>query len=755
MSTKKEKENNTVPGLHHQPVKILAIVIAIYGIISLIFVILHTFEIYLARLITTSIAFIVLISANSRKEGSSPALVKILMITLIVFSGFVAFKVDSSYQTDLNIIALLLLLISISVSWKMSDQFLLVVFAIVVFAAATYFNSKIFINMYNYYSTFAVFLTISFVSIIISRSKQRSSGKNYYDQTADKDLRLKSTRVESLDIYREIFDSSLDGIFRTSLNGNFLLANSALVKMLGYNTAEEILLLDIPTAIYIDPEDREKLTKILAAQKRVKNYRLRLKKKDGSEIIARVSERLVFDESDEPLYFEGSMQDITQQAKLEEERKEELLELREEKKKAIKDVNTALYTSNIKAQFLASMSHEIKTPINSIIGFLTLIEKGMFESEGELKDFARNAKTAADSLLDIINNVLDISKIEAGKMELNEDEFNIRNEIDKSISILKPTAVEKKLQLSFEITKELPNKIYGDNTRFRQIVVNILSNAVKYTDKGEVKLKVDVVKKTEATVKIKITVIDTGRGIPKEKLPLMFKPYTQLKDKKWTRKEGTGLGLMISKEFIKLMGGDINIYSEEGIGTTVEFTAVFSLQKDFLAKSKETKVDIKQEKESAEVKKPDKKEEVVLEETELAGSKTTQSEKSSRKRLLLVEDNPISQKVEKKLLSESGYDVEAVSSAFDAIEAVKTNSFDLVLMDIEMPDMDGLTATQKIRSLDPSISKIPIIAVTAHSSMKDREKCLAAGMNDYIAKPININFMRMTIDQWLHRVYLE
>jgi CheY-like chemotaxis protein len=238
---------------------------------------------------------------------------------------------------------------------------------------------------------------------------------------------------------------------------------------------------------------------------------------------------------------------------------------------------------------------------------------------------------------------------------------------------------------------------------------------------------------------------------------------------------------MISNEFVRLMGGEITIDSEEGVGTTVEFTTVMKTTKDFLMKEEteprkeiekltvDTEPEVKiipevEEKVNEEEKPQPVKSDPDLGDIPLGDESEVPVEidhddddqsfdipVNHKKRLLLVEDNPISQKVEKKLLSDSGYEVEAVSSALDAIEAVKTNSFDLVLMDVEMPDMDGLTATQKIRQLEPPSNKIPIIAVTAHSSMKDREKCLASGMNDYIAKPININFMKMTIDQWLMR----
>lgn len=643
---------------------------------------------------------------------------------------------------------------SLTYNWHYIHQLLSISYTAVMISVTAKLNQDYYNFLIKHFHESLTYISFLIFSVIISLI-------NYYSKRKSKDPiknvdENKKDDVTKPNLYQSIFENLAEGLFQSTIDGKIILANSSLAKILGYNEVEELYRLEITKDLYILPEEREKLLKILFAQKRVKNYRIKLKKKDGSEIIVKVNERLITDENENPVLIEGSIQDITQQVLADEERLQQLEELRNEKIKAIKDVNAAVYTTNIKAQFLASMSHEIKTPINSIIGFLTLIEKKMFDSEEELQEFAQNAKTAADSLLDIINNVLDISKIEAGKMELDEVEFNFHEEIQKAVAIISPQVTKKNLALSVDIDKQLPVQVVGDPVRFRQVVLNILSNSVKYTDAGEIILKVSVVKFTQATIKIKTTIIDTGRGIPKDKVPLIFKPYTQVKQKKWTERDGSGLGLMISKQLVELMNGEIQIISEEGIGTTVEFTAVLKLQKQFTPDlSVKENTSLSEEKINESITAAGNlniKSKILDDDILIPKSKSIiQPQKKAGKRILLVEDNPISQKVEKKLLSDIGYNVEAVSSAYDAIEAIKTNIFDLVLMDIEMPEMDGLTATQKIRALDPPVNKIPIIAVTAHSSMKDREKCLAAGMDDYIAKPININFMKIIIDQWVNK----
>ncbi|MBN1301485.1 MAG: response regulator [Melioribacteraceae bacterium] len=757
-----QDKQSTLKNHSAESFRLISVAVIILSLTCLVFEYKQTTFLIARSAAIVSALFAVFILSLSFGKKNSIVLIHLFSALIQITFAFVLFRIQNRYMSEVTAASVFVLLMGFNRKWGVINQLTLVIYSTVILFISVVAGNNQLLNIAGHFDVAALFAGSSLASVLISIMNAKITAQHdeiMVDPNINKAEPAKDSGNENT--YKDIVDFFPEGIFRSTIEGKIIYANDSLVKILGYRDIEELIKLDISKKIYADEEERKKLIKIILAQGKVKNYRIRFKRKDQSSIIVRVSSRIVKDAADNPLYIEGIIQDITQQVKIEEERKREIEELRIEKKKAVKDVNSAVYTSNIKAQFLASMSHEIKTPINSIVGFLTLIEKGMFESEGELKDFASNAKTAADSLLDIINNVLDISKIEAGKMELDDSEFEIRNEIEKAKSIIIPTANEKKLNLNFIIDEEIPEKVFGDPTRYRQIILNILSNAVKYTDKGEIRFKLDLIKQTEATVKLKATIIDTGRGIPAEKLPLLFKPYTQLKSKKWTQKDGAGLGLMISKEFAQLMGGTIVIDSEEGIGTTVEFTAILKTREGFLSRKKEEKAAPQEENPVEPV--PEKKlpisygDEELLEKVNLDEIETGLPDEaitkpgSNRKRILLVEDNPISQKVEKKLLSDSGYEVEAVSSALDAIEAVRTNSFDLVLMDVEMPDMDGLTATQKIRSLDAPASQIPVIAVTAHSSMKDREKCLAAGMDDYIAKPININFMRMTIEQWLYR----
>lgn len=623
-----------------------------------------------------------------------------------------------------HIISLLIFTAALFLSWDVANQIVVAIYYNIVFATSIIFNSKQIFLLPNMLESVILVLVISIMAIVASyinyRLRQEAVIKNFEVSLSERK-------------FRNLFENSAEGIFQFNTDGKFLTLNPAIIKMLGYSSEEEMKKLVIADDVFKRKSDWELLNKLLEKQEKVRNYRVSLKRKDGSELTVRVNVR---SNEDEPvLLYEGSLQDITQQVQAETEKQKALDALRIEKMKAITAANKAQQESSFKSKFLANMSHEVRTPMNSIMGFLTLIENDMIEDDAELKNFARDARIASESLLDIINNILDISKIEAGRMELDEVEFNIKEEVDKALSIITPAVKSKGIQVEQFIDESIPKKVFGDPTRYRQIIINLLSNAAKYTDHGKISVVVMERAKTNSSVEITTSVEDSGQGIPSDKLSMLFEPYVQVKSKKGS-KEGTGLGLVISKEFVRLMHGEINVESKIGFGSKFTFTVKLKL---FAGAEITTEEEVSV-----------KGEEPALQTSTTGSGEPIKTDFLTRKRILLVEDNPISQNLEVKILREVGYDVEAVSSGQESIDAVKSGTFNLVLMDVEMTDMDGITATKKIRDLQGRFSKIPIIAVTAHSSMKDRERCLASGMDDYIAKPINIHFLKITIDQWLN-----
>jgi len=737
------------------PLKVVATLTALAGVLALIFevksVIGHSFEIYLSRLFVTIASFIVLVVAQTKiGKNHSVTLVHAFLLSVVLSFGFTVYRLPSQFFISALLVMFLIFTFSLFLDWENKHQVIAVgyytaTFGVILFLQRT--NLSLSANLSSLLSiTFLGVLSI-FINRITAKNKIKAI-ENFNVLLGNLDA--PDVKNEEKPEKNNFVNNSDFGVFQISSDGRIALVNRGFCKLLGYDDENEIYTKNFEKDILADPDQMKKLKKTVQNNRFLKTSKINLKQKSGSKLPVELHLRYINGSKKQNGYYEGSFYDISEYFEKENLLIGELKKLKEKNNTESRNATTAEYSSNIKTKFIASMSHEIRTPMNSVLGFLTLIENGLFESENELKDFARNAKMSAESLLDIINNILDLSKIEAGKMELEISDFNLIEEVKKGITIVSPLAREKGLEINLKASPDIPAKLYGDATKYRQVLVNILNNAVKFTDEGEITIEVDIQRKTEATMKILTSITDTGKGISEEKIKTIFKPFTRLDNSTASAKEGTGLGLMISKEFVTIMKGDISIESKLDEGSKFMFSVVLSLDKEFNLDSEleydeaiDEKNDIQEE-----------PEERGLEENNIDDRKIqlpiNQKEGNNKKRLLLVEDNPISQKVELKLLRESGYHVDSVNNGYDAIEAVKSGKFDLILMDIEMSDVNGLDATKTIREMDPPINNVPIIAVTAHSSMKDREKCLAAGMDDYIAKPININFLKMTIDQWLN-----
>ncbi len=728
------------------PFRALAKFTAVAGLFALIFEVRyfeeHSVEVYLARLGAILVAFILLVVSNSKFGKKHPVgLVHILLLTIIGSFGVMIYLIPDTVVFNSHIISLIIFTAALFLSWEVTNQIIVAIYYNIVFAGSILLTDRSVYAMPNMFESVLLVLFISAMAVA-------ASSINY---KLRREAVFKTFEVAASEKrFRNIFENSAEGIYQSTIDGRFIIVNPAMVKMLGYKTEEELKALNIEKDVYKNEADRQTLIKLLSKQGKVKNYRLVLKKKDASHIVVKANVRLITDDDGNPLYYEGSIQDITQQVQAEYDRQKALDALKMEKLKADQAASKAIEESNFKTRFLANMSHEIRTPMNSILGYLDLIENNLYEDKEELNTFARSGRMSAQSLLDTINNILDLSKIEAGKMELDEVEFSVKKELDKAVSIISQTAKDKNIKLVEDYDDMIPHTLFGDATRFRQILLNLLSNAVKYTDIGQIDVSIELQDKTEDFVVLKGIVKDTGQGIAKESLKMLFRPFSQIHSVR-SNKQGTGLGLVICKEFINLMGGDINVDSEIGKGSTFEFTVQLRLRPSTF----EQKLDYDKiaEKDEQPKKKTAVEEEEVNEQNEFkkAIDLATTYVESDKKRILLVEDNPISQNVEMKLLKSVGYEVDAVSTGEEAVKAVSTGRYNCVLMDIEMPGMNGLAATQQIRDLASEVKDIPVIAVTAHSSMKDREKCLAAGLNDYIAKPISINFLKMTIDQWINQ----
>jgi PAS domain S-box-containing protein len=430
------------------------------------------------------------------------------------------------------------------------------------------------------------------------------------------------------------------------------------------------------------------------------------RRKDGSEVSVEIGLNPI--ETSDGLYVLASIIDVT------ERKKHEMLLASQE---------AALEASRMKSQFLANMSHEIRTPMNGIIGMAEMLLSTPLNKHQ--RDFAETILRSADSLLTIINDILDFSKIEAGKLELDSVEFNLNDLLSDKEMVFSFQAKKKSLRLVLD-TPVFPHRFRGDPVRLRQILNNLIGigNALKFTNEGEVRVVVRELARSPRSAHLRFEVHDTGVGIPESSLTHLFEVFSQA-DSTTTRKYGgTGLGLSISRRLAELMGGKIEVSSELGRGSMFSFELELELGGPLVSVPHQR----------ASVAPPGKLEE--------AGKRSA--------RILVAEDHEINQKLVRAMLEQLGYHVTIAGNGKDVIEILAREEFDAVLMDCQMPEMDGFQTTREIRaSPEPRLRDIPILAMTASAIKGDREKCLAVGMNDYMSKPIHFAQLKGVLEEWL------
>ncbi|MBC7607792.1 MAG: response regulator, partial [Burkholderiales bacterium] len=447
-------------------------------------------------------------------------------------------------------------------------------------------------------------------------------------------------------------------------------------------------------------------------------HRVRLKNGNWGNFSIRAIPSL--DSEGHILEWVGVHTDITEQRQTENALKNAILQQKEAISKAETAAQIAEDAVKAKQQFLSNMSHEIRTPMNSIIGFTNVVLKTDLNTKQ--KEYINAIKVSGDALLVLINDILDLAKVDAGKMTFEQIPFNLISSISSMIQVFENKLQEKNLNLVSEYDLTIPEVLEGDPMRLRQIILNLLSNAVKFTAKGKITLSVRLLKEDTENITLEFAVKDTGIGISKNKIEHVFDDFRQVSDENTRIYGGTGLGLAIVKQLVESQGGSVNVQSKIDVGSTFSFILNF------------------------------KKLTTTISSSSTSSSLTTAPLSIKNVKVLIVEDIALNQLLMKTILIDFGFEFDFADNGKIAIEKLQQNNYDIILMDLQMPEMNGFEATEYIRNT--MNSKIPIIALTADVTTVDVEKCKAVRMNDYISKPIDekllynkiITYLKKTIE---------
>ena len=492
--------------------------------------------------------------------------------------------------------------------------------------------------------------------------------------------------------FRTIFESFQDLYFRCDFDGNISMISPSVNEIIGYSVNDTIG--NNVSNYFLYKKDNENLFHRVIKNKRLRNIEISLIHKNGKILQCICNIRLVHNKEGNPIEIEGIARDITQlkMANL------ELIKAKELAEKSLR----------VKERFLANMSHEIRTPMNGIIGMIDLISQTKLNPDQN--NYVKTIKKSSETLLHILNDILHLSKIEAGKMELRESPIQVEELTRKLTSLFTQIANSKQISLNFHINKDVPKFIVADETKILQILANLTSNALKFTpEEGSIDIGVKTNSKNADHFNLRIEVHDSGIGLAKKDIENLFTSFSQVDNSLTKSYGGTGLGLAISKELATMMKGEIGVYSNPGLGSTFWFTF------------------------SARIPLPD--EMLVIESGVTDEMQPDISLKKLSPHVLIVDDNAINRDVAAQILSNAGCIITEAKSGFEAMDIIQKQKFDLILMDIQMPKMDGLETTLKIRKIIKK-NVPPIVAMTAFAQEGDREKFISEGMDDYIAKPI-------------------
>jgi two-component system sensor histidine kinase/response regulator len=664
-----------------------------------------------------------------------------------------------------------------------------------------------------------------------------------------REFEVRTERNRAQERYRSLAERVPVGLFRVSPAGEIVEANPAMAAMLGFSDSESVRGINV-SELWLRPDERERLLATMRRDGAVQNFAMEMRRPDGSVIWIEQSARAVFEPPGRLAYYEGVLVDVTARKRAEEEANRARDKVRD----------LALETAQLRADFLASMSHEIRTPLVGIIGTGELLSHSTLSQEQ--RRLLEIIRSSGELLLTIVNDILDFSKLAAGRLELDNLDFDLVEVVNSTVDSFAATASAKGVELALHADIRMPTGLRGDQSRLRQILSNLVANAIKFTEQGEVTVRVRRLEETANDVLVRFDVIDTGIGVPLAAQGRLFQPFVQAEGSTHRRFGGTGLGLVIAAKLTEQMGGAIGFESEPGKGSTFHFTARLEkgaeivhpwmnptalsslggvraiavhdspasrgIISDYLSSwgiehstvgnaaealeilKREADRDPRQlvllideqtpdmgalrlaraikedwgkehckvimlsadsgahnasEAVDAWITKPVHPSHLFNSLLEVCAGTAAIEEGVKRPtgpiaeglplwrkgvRVLLVDDNQVNRTIGAKQLTMLGFAAEVADGAARALEMLSNQDFDVVLMDCEMPEMDGYQAVAEIRRREGGARHMPVIALTAHAMEDERAKCLNAGMDDYLSKPVKLNALADKLDSWTH-----
>jgi len=516
-------------------------------------------------------------------------------------------------------------------------------------------------------------------------------------------------RIRADERFQRLVLAAPDAMLIAAQDGTIILVNEQTERLFGYPAAD---LIGQPVEALIPPHLREQHVHhrrhylLAPAERRMgtgAGLNLTALHRDGKQFPVEVS--LAPLDTDDGTLVSAAIRDVTERRQVE----QDLADARDE----------ALAAAHLKSQFVAMVSHEIRTPMNGVIGLTNLLLEAPLEPGP--RRYVQAIRTSGQALLAIINDILDFSKIEAGKIELVDIDYDLDQLIEDVIQAVAEPAHDKGLELLAYYPPELPTALRGDAGRLRQALLNLLGNAVKFTEHGEIQLRVEPSSAPNGRPQIAFAVTDTGIGIAEKDLHRLFEPFSQVDGSTNREFGGTGLGLTITRQLVDLMHGQLNVESQPGQGSRFSFTIPVTPRRNPAGR--------------------------ILS-SDYAGPAPTRTDPGNRGLILLAEDNTINQMVAVDTLETLGYQVDVARNGIEALELATAKPYLAILMDCQMPKMDGYAATTELRHREPPDQHIPVIAMTAGALLQDRERCLAAGMDDYLAKPIDPDQLQAALDHW-------